>query len=120
MTFTLRPYQQACVDAALEEVRRTTDPCLIDAAPAAGKSFMIAALAAELHKISGGKRVLCLAPSAELVKQNHAKYLLTGERASIFSASAGGKSTRNVVVFGTPGTVKNSIGRFKKQGRDGY
>lgn len=116
----LRPYQQACVDAALAEVRQSVAPCLIDAAPAAGKSFMIAAIAAALHQISKGKRVLCLAPSAELVKQNHAKFFMTGERASIFSASAGAKSTRNVVVFGTPGTVKNSISRFCKQGTDGY
>lgn len=120
MTFTLRPYQQACVDAALTEVRQSIEPCLIDAAPAAGKSFMIAAIAAELHRISQGKRVLCLAPSAELVRQNHAKYLLTGERASIFSASAGAKSTRHVVVFGTPGTVKNAISRFTRQGTDGF
>lgn len=116
----LRPYQSRCVDAALAEARRSVEPCLIDAAPAAGKSFMIAAIAGELHRVSGGKRVLCLAPSAELVTQNHAKYLLTGERASIFSASAGGKSTRHFVVFGTPGTVKNSISRFKRQGVEGY
>lgn len=118
--FTLRPYQQACVDAALAEVRQSVSPCLIDAAPAAGKSFMIAAIAASLHQISGGKRVLCLAPSAELVKQNHAKFVLTGERASIFSASAGAKSTRHYVVFGTPGTVKNAISRFCKEGREGF
>ena len=116
----LRPYQQACVNAALAEVRQSIEPCLIDAAPAAGKSFMIAAIAAEMHRISNGKRVLCLAPSAELVKQNHAKFLLTGERASIFSASAGAKSTRNVVVFGTPGTVKNAISRFCRQGPEGF
>lgn len=116
----LRPYQQACVDAALEEVRQSIDPCLIDAAPAAGKSFMIAALSARLHKISKGKRVLVLAPSAELVKQNHAKFLLTGERASIFSASAGAKSTSRVVVFGTPKTVANSISRFCREGTEGF
>lgn len=116
----LRPYQSRCVEAALEEARQTISPCLIDAAPAAGKSFMIAAIAARLHEISGGKRVLCLAPSAELVKQNHAKFLLTGEMASIFSASAGFKSTARVVVFGTPGTVKNAISRFTRQGSDGF
>ena len=115
----LRPYQQRCVDAALAEVRQSLAPCLIDAAPAAGKSFMIAAIAAALHQISG-KRVLCLAPSAELVKQNHAKFLLTGERASIFSASAGAKSTARVVVFGTPGTVKNAISRFCQEGPQGF
>ena len=108
----LRPYQSRCVKAAIAEVRQSIDPCLIDAAPASGKSFMIAALGAELHQMSKGKRVLCLAPSAELVKQNFAKFLLTGERASIFSASAGAKSTRHPIVFGTPGTVKNAISRF--------
>ena len=117
--FELRPYQRKAVDAALSWLKRSIDPCLIDAAPAAGKSFMIAAIANALHSMSG-KRVLCLAPSAELVKQNHEKYLMTGEPASIFSASAGTKSTRNVVIFGTPGTVKNSISRFCKQGPDGF
>lgn len=118
--FELRPYQTAATDAALAFLRASVDPCLIDAAPAAGKSFMIARLAAELHTMSGGKRVLCLAPSRELVTQNHQKYLLTGEPASIFSASAGAKSTRHVVVFGTPGTVKNSISRFTKGGKEGF
>lgn len=116
----LRPYQEAACAAALDWLRKSTSPCLIDAAPAAGKSFMVAYLASQLHAISGGKRVLCLAPSAELVRQNYEKYLLTGERASIFSASAGAKSTRNFVVFGTPGTVKNSISRFCKTGQDGF
>lgn len=115
----LRPYQSAAVNAALNWLRRTVDPCMIDAAPAAGKSYMIAAIANTLHKMSG-KRVLCLAPSAELVKQNHEKYCMTGERASIFSASAGSKSTRHVVVFATPLTVKNSIGRFCREGSEGF
>jgi DNA repair protein RadD len=118
--FTLRPYQQNACDAALKWLRRSVDPCLIDAAPAAGKSYMIAYVANALHRISGGKRVLCLAPSAELVKQNHEKYVLTGEQASIFSASAGTKSTRHPVVFGTPKTVKNAISRFCKQGKEGF
>lgn len=120
MTFQLRPYQTAATDAALAFLRASVDPCLIDAAPAAGKSFMIAKLAHALHDMSGGKRVLCLAPNQDLVKQNHEKYLMTGEYASIFSASAGHKSTRHFVVFGTPLTVKNAISRFKRQGKDGY
>jgi DNA repair protein RadD len=86
MPFNLRPYQHGAVDAALDWMRCSITPCLIDAAPAAGKSFMIAAIASELHRISGGKRVLCLAPSAELVKQNAEKFRMTGEPCSIFSA----------------------------------
>lgn len=116
----LRPYQQCATDAVIAEVKQSTEPCLIDAAPAAGKSFMVADLAARLHEMSGGKRVLCLAPSKELTRQNYAKFLLTGAKASIFSASAGQKSTRRPIVFGTAGTVKNSISRFCKAGQAGY
>lgn len=108
----LRPYQTAATDAAKAFLRSSIDPCLIDAAPAAGKSFMIAELADWLHSISDGKKVLCLAPSAELVSQNAEKFRLTGHPLSIFSASAGAKSTRHHVVFGTPGTVVRSISLF--------
>ena len=75
---------------------------------------MIAELADWIHGISRGKKVLCLAPSAELVGQNAEKFRLTGHPLSIFSASAGAKSTRHHVIFGTPGTVVNAISRFMK------
>lgn len=81
---------------------------------------MIAYLSKQLHDMSGGKRVLVLAPSATLVKQNYEKFLLTGMKASIFSASAGVKSTRHYIVFATALTVRNSISRFKKHGTEGY
>lgn len=96
----------------MEELRRSVEPIVIDAAPAAGKSFIIADIAHKLHHISGGKKVLCIAPGRELVIQNHAKFLMTKEPASIFSASAGGKSTRHPVVFATPQTVIRSLSRF--------
>lgn len=108
----LRPYQQAACDAALSYMRTTTSPCLIDAAPAAGKSHMIAHIADRLHAISGGKRILCLAPNAKLVHQNKEKMNQTGHKSSVFSASAGAKSTRHPIVFATPGTVVNAISRF--------
>ena len=108
----LRPYQQEAHDAIIDHIKRTAAPCLIEAATGAGKSMIVAALADTIHRISGGKNVLCLAPSAELVEQNRAKFLLTGNPASLFSASAGGKCLRHPVVFGTPGTVKNSIDKF--------
>jgi len=112
MTFSLRPYQQTCHDKLVEYLKSSVEPCVIDAAPAAGKSYLIAAIADFLYKVSGGKRVLCLAPSKELIEQNAAKYRLTGEPCSIFSASAGSKSTRHKVVFGSPLTVKNAISKF--------
>lgn len=87
---------------------------MIEAATGAGKSHLIAALAETIH-VHTGKRVLCLAPSAELVTQNREKFLATGNKASMFSASAGAKELRHKVVFGSPLTVKNRISRFKNE-----
>jgi len=110
--FQPRPYQQEAIDAAKAELRQGVDPILIEAATGAGKSLLIAYIAEWLHEISAGKKVLCLAPQRELVLQNAAKYKALGAPCSIFSASAGAKSTRHPVVFGTPGTVSRSISRF--------
>lgn len=112
---TLRPYQQDAHDAAWSHIKGSVDPCLIEAATGAGKSHIIAGLAHTIHQHTS-KRVLCLAPSAELVVQNREKFLATGNKASMFSASAGGKELRHPVVFGSPLTVKNRISRFT----DGY
>jgi DNA repair protein RadD len=109
---TLRPYQQRCVDAAIAHMLRNTSPFIVEAATGAGKSHIIAAVAQDIHSRTG-KRILCLAPSAELVTQNKEKYIASGEKASTFSASAGAKETRYPVVFGSPKTVLNSIRRFK-------
>lgn len=107
----LRDYQQASVDAAMKWMRGSVDPCLLELATGAGKSHIIAAIAQQLNERTG-KRVLCLAPSGELVIQNVAKYKATGNQASVFSAAAGDKCLRHPVVFGTPGTVKNKVSRF--------
>lgn len=111
MKYTLRPYQAEASDAAIEWVRKSIEPALIEAATGAGKSLIIADFAHRLHRISKGKHILCLAPSAELVEQNREKFLLTGEPASIYSASAGQKCLRYPVVFGTPGTFKKAARR---------
>lgn len=109
----LRPYQQAAHDAVWNHIRTSVDPCLVEAATGAGKSHLIAALARTIHDATG-KRVLCLAPSAELVTQNRGKYLAAGFKASMFSASAGAKELRHNVVFGSPLTIKNRISRFQQ------
>ena len=109
---TLRPYQQEAHDAAWSHMRTSIDPCLIEAATGAGKSHVIAKLAKTIHGATG-KKVLCLAPSAELVTQNREKYIASGHKASMFSASAGAKDLRHDVVFGSPLTVKNRISRFQ-------
>lgn len=96
-----RFYQQAAHDAVIDHWKRSTLPVVIEAATGSGKSIIVALLAQTLHKLSGGKRVLCIAPSEELTEQNHAKYLAIGEKASIYSASLS-KSLRHQVVFATP------------------
>jgi DNA repair protein RadD len=115
----LRPYQQRAVDASINWMRQSIDPFIIEAATGAGKSHIIAEVARLIHAKTG-KRVLCLAPSAELVTQNRAKFLASGNPCSMFSASAGAKELRHPVVFGSPLTVKNRISRFCKSGNDGY
>ena len=112
---TLRPYQQDAHDAIIGWIKKNTTPCCIEAATGAGKSHIIASVADTIHAMSKGKHVLCLAPSAELVKQNAEKFKAAGAKCSIFSASAGEKSLRHPVVFGTPGTVINSIARFGQE-----
>jgi DNA repair protein RadD len=110
----LRPYQQAAHDAIVKHIVKYRAPCLIEAATGAGKSHIIAALADTIHKVSKGKRVLCIAPSGELVLQNSEKYAMTGNKFSLFSASVGEKSLKHPVVFGTPMTIKNKIKEFGK------
>lgn len=106
----LRPYQQAAADAAIAWIKKSTESCVIEAETGAGKSLMIAAIAKTFYEISG-KHVLCTAPNVDLVRQNTEKYLATGNKASIFSASIG-KSLRYPVVFGTPITIHNQIEKF--------
>lgn len=110
----LRPYQQEAVDAAVAWMKRSVMPGLLELATGAGKSLVVAEIAKWVHE-SSGKRVLCLQPSAELTEQNHSKYLATGNKASIFSASVGSKCMRHAVVYGTPGTVKGALSRFGDQ-----
>ncbi len=113
MKLNLRPYQADAVNAAWEYMRTCVSPICLELATASGKSFILAELAYRLASKSG-KKILVIGPNKEIVIQNHSKYLLTGEPASIFSASTGRKETKHTVVFGTPQTVINSIDRFKK------
>jgi DNA repair protein RadD len=108
-----RPYQQEAHDATIEYVRKCVEPCVIDLPTGAGKSIVIALLCATLRSMSG-KRILVTAPTGELVEQNHAKYVATGNNASIFCGSLQRKGLKYNVVFGTPLSVLNSIEQFKK------
>ena len=105
MSYTLRPYQQEAVDLAIKYMRKNSFPAMLELATGSGKSIICAEIARIMTGLSG-KKVLCLCPSSELVQQNHEKYLLTGNEASIYSASIG-KSLRHDVVFATEGSFKS-------------
>ncbi|MCK9622025.1 MAG: DEAD/DEAH box helicase [Methylobacter sp.] len=114
--YTLRPYQQEAVDSAVEHIKKSLTSQVLVLPTAAGKSLIISEIAKIYHEISG-KNVLCLAPSALLVKQNHEKYIsYDGLRASIFCASLNSKSVRHPVIFASPLSVKNSVEKFKDIG----
>ena len=109
--YILREYQQNAVHDAIKWIKSTLDPGLIEAYTAAGKSMIVAEIARVVTCMTG-KKVLVLQPNKELLIQNVAKYKLTGEQCSIFSASAGQKSVRYNVVYATALTVKNMLGAF--------
>lgn len=109
--FTPRDYQSDAVNVAIDWIKKTTEPGLIQAYTAAGKSFIIAEIARIISTISD-KKVLVLQPNIELLEQNSDKYRLTGEKYSIFSAAGKSKSLRHNVIFGTALTVKNQINKF--------
>lgn len=106
-----RDYQIAAHNSVIEWWKKSIEPCVVEAPTGAGKSVIIAMLAKSLYDLSGGKRVLCLAPSRELVSQNAEKYELLGEKCSIYSASIG-KSLRHQVIFATEGTFKSVAKRL--------
>lgn len=110
--YKLRDYQSECVDTAINWLKSTTSPGLIEAFTASGKSIIIAEIARKITSLTNGKKVLVLQPNRELLMQNAEKYRLTGEHCSLFSASANSKSLRHNVVFGTALTIKNYLERF--------
>lgn len=110
----LRYYQKAADEAAIDWMKKSTDPALIEAFQGAGKSLIIASIAKKVREMSG-KYVLCLVPSATLLKQNAEKFKALGEHVSMFSASLKSKSLRYPCVLATPMSVKNSLDKFKIQ-----
>jgi DNA repair protein RadD len=105
--YTLRPYQQEAVDAAVRHFRQTRDPAVVVLPTGAGKSLVIA----ELARIAKG-RVLVLAHVKELVEQNHAKYITYGQPAGIYSAGLERKDRDEKVIFGSIQSVARADSEF--------
>lgn len=120
MSFTLRPYQQESVDAVVDHIKKRLSPCLLELATGAGKSLIVSAIAKYLKGVAPQKRVLCIAPSLELIVQNHAKYTeWYKEPASIYCASAGSKDLRHSVIFASPISALKNINKIARLGISG-
>ncbi|AZA60813.1 DEAD/DEAH box helicase [Chryseobacterium indoltheticum] len=106
--FTLRPYQQEAVDAGVSFFNSNSKKNTILILPTgAGKSVVIAHILAPLS----GKTII-LQPSKEILEQNFAKYISSGYKASVYSASAGQKRVDRI-TFCTIGSIINKKHLFE-------
>ncbi len=103
-SYTLRPYQQEAVSAAIDWVKKNSEPALLSLSGGAGKSLICAEIARIMYQMTG-KRILVLVPNQDLLIQNGEKMQMTGEKFSYYSASVS-KSLRHHIVLATEGTFK--------------
>lgn len=106
----LRPYQQEASDAAIAWMRKSVDPCVIDAPTGAGKTHIIADLVERITKMTT-KKILVLAPSKELVANDRELIRKKGIHSTLACSGLGKVSFLGRVVVGSPSTVAN---RFKR------
>jgi len=107
---TLRPYQQEAVSACVKYFRKSSNAAVIVLPTGAGKSLVIAELAAIANR-----RVLVLAHVKELVEQNQQKFALYGLESSVFSAGLKQKNSTAKVVFASIQSVVRNLNHFKEQ-----
>lgn len=82
MTYTLRPYQQAAVEAGVAALAGAAGAGVLVEPTGSGKSLIIANLVAQV-----GGPVLVFQPSKEILKQNANKLVAYGYDPAVFSAS---------------------------------
>jgi len=105
--YTLRPYQNEAVQAAITHFQRERTPAVIVLPTGAGKSLVIAELARQARG-----RVLVLAHVRELVEQNFAKYMSLNLEAGIYSAGLERKDFTQKTIFGSIQSVARAPGTF--------
>lgn len=109
MTYTLRPYQEEAVAAAVHHMKNYGKPFIVQAATGAGKSLIIAEIC---HRIN--EHILILQPSKEILEQNYLKLLSYDPDidAGIYSASKGRKEIAKF-TFATIGSIYKKPEEFK-------
>ena len=117
---TPRWYQQESVDAVIEAIltAQNVNPCAA-IVTGGGKALIAAMLAERLIQHFPAARVMCLAPSMELVKQNTDEafgYLAPALRSKIgvYCAGLGMKERLSQITIGSPQSVARQAKRFGK------
>jgi DNA repair protein RadD len=90
--------------------QKKTEPSVIVAPTAFGKSIIIASIAKEV-----GEKLLIIQPSKELLEQNYNKFIGLGGEASIYSASMNEKEIGSV-TYATIGSVISIAQKFRELG----
>lgn len=107
----LRPNQIEPVRKGVEFFQqKKTQPSIIVAPTAFGKSIVIAQIAKEV-----GERLLVIQPSKELLEQNYNKFINLGGEASIYSAAMNEKEIGSV-TYATIGSIVKIAHKFKELG----
>lgn len=102
----LRDYQSEALKALAKYWTKRTDPCVLQLATGAGKSWIIAEIVRQTRQ-----SVLVLQPSKEILEQNYEKLLLTGvpeKDIEICSASAGAWNIGKITLA-TIGTIAKHV-----------
>lgn len=103
----LRPYQEDAVNTILKNLKESTDPVLVDASVGSGKSLMCARVLLRMERAD--YRALCLTLNSTLIQQNAQTYESEGGTCGIYAASINKKETEQLIIFGSPQSVCNSI-----------
>lgn len=104
---TTRPYQQQCIDKAIEHCKESSDPVIMDISVGGGKSLIVAAIADHVAKKGGN--VLVVSRQSIIIDQNSKEAFLMGVYNSIYSAGLNKKSTTYPVVMASEGTLANAL-----------
>lgn len=97
---SLRPYQQASIDATFDYWRGGGGNPLIDLATGTGKSLVVARIIQDVMQMAPGARVLMLVHVRELVRQNVEQLLRIwpGAPVGINSAGLGRRDVRSPII----------------------
>ena len=117
MKLIARGYQEEAIQAVITHVKKRLSPCLIELSTGSGKAYVVSRLAQFFSEVAPNKKVLCIAPNAELVEQNHETYTAQyGFPASIYCASLGKKCIRCQVIFCSPQSALKNIDKIAHMG----